>query len=258
VNFVDEKNRSTGARGQPIPGLRQHVADVFDRGGRGAQIAKPGARVARDHRRQRRLAHTRRSVEDQTAESVGRQHARQEFARRKKMPLADELREDSRTHPRCQRCGGIQIGLFRRGEQVFIGSIIAHRRHYTMGRRECRTDFSSDLSTAQESRSAHGGIGGHAQTFETAIVCASQAARLRRRGHTDPPSPRAIAKRCHAVTCKKKMSFKRGISGALFLGIQSIHAPQVTERSSRENRRDFTPSKRACSTPERTPTSAGS
>jgi hypothetical protein len=85
-------------------------------------------------------------------------------------------------------------------------------------------------------------------------VAVSQTARHSLRGPVRASAPLPIEKQCHGVRRRRKTaSFKTGISRALFLGIQSIHASHVTTQPSGKNRQDFTPPGHVRSARERSP-----
>jgi len=47
------------------------------------------------------------------------------------MLLPDEFRQRRRTHPRRQRPGRLQIGLFLGLKQTLVGVVVSHPLHYT-------------------------------------------------------------------------------------------------------------------------------
>ena len=105
VDLVDEQQRPLAGGRKPIVGLGQDFAQLLHAAGHRADLAEMAAGGAGQQSGQRGFARARRAVENHRAQAVGRQQPPQQLPFAEKMPLADELVERARPHPRRQGLG---------------------------------------------------------------------------------------------------------------------------------------------------------
>ena len=98
-----------------------------------------------NNRRQRCLAHARRTVEYQTAQPVGLEHPSKELVGPKEMALPDKLVESPRPHPHGQWRRRINVGLFKPAKQLCVVPVLTHSLHYNPDARPCRKLISERL-----------------------------------------------------------------------------------------------------------------
>ncbi len=103
VNFIDKKHRPRPVHCESVASTPDNLPNIPDAGRRGAEIVKFSLRVVRNHRRQRGLADSGRTVKYQTTEPVGLEHPCQQLIGPKKMPLSDKFIKIPRPHPSRQR-----------------------------------------------------------------------------------------------------------------------------------------------------------
>ena len=105
VDLVDEQQRPLAGGRQPIVGLGEDFPQLLHAAGHRADLAEVAAGGAGQQPGQRGLARARRAVEDHRAQPIGGQQPAQQLSFAQEMPLADELLQRARPHPRRQGLG---------------------------------------------------------------------------------------------------------------------------------------------------------
>jgi hypothetical protein len=104
VDLVEEENRPLARRAEPLPGAREHLANVLHRRRDGRELLERGARGGSDDPCERRLPRPRRPVEDRGAHAVVGDRRTQHRALAEHVGLADEFVERARPQTLRERC----------------------------------------------------------------------------------------------------------------------------------------------------------
>ncbi len=222
VDLVEEEDRATAVRAQPLPCTGEDGAHLCNRRRDGRQLFEGGARPGGDDPRQRRLAASRRPVEDHRADAVLFDRQAQRGALAEDLPLADEL---------LQRCRPRALRERRRAGHVLLSRVceeIAHAREVCSARVQARADGArrrarTDPSGAGRERlralSPHGRAAGSTEDRGRAsaprraalpdhapVVRALAQARLDRDRHRDRADRRGRPPRRHRGRCAARSS----------------------------------------------------
>ena len=98
MDLVDEDDRAALIITARLISLLDDAAQVADASRDSIELLKGAVRHLSDHLRERRLARTRRAIEDNGRNLVCLDHAAQEMAAAHSLLLADEFLEVARTH----------------------------------------------------------------------------------------------------------------------------------------------------------------
>jgi hypothetical protein len=118
VQLVDKEDGALAGFFELVFGLIQQLAYFFDSGGNRVELPKVAMSMLSDDVGQRGLARPGRPIKDKRSESVGLQHAAEQFARPKEMFLPYEFIGSPRPHPRRQGLSPEQIGSVNFLEKV--------------------------------------------------------------------------------------------------------------------------------------------
>ena len=121
MDLVDEQDGPLAVHAQPVPGLLRRPVQVLHAGAHSAQRHEVGIGGPGDDEGERGLARARRPPQDHRKGRVPLDGLVQEAALSDQRPLAQEIVQRIRPHPRCQRRFPAQLlfGLF--GEEIGHG-----------------------------------------------------------------------------------------------------------------------------------------